>query len=158
MWLHERKTFQQGWRSSFFEPSTAAFTISVAATDYAFRAAVIPFLSKLRQVAPGIRVAARPVEDVRVETQFARGNLDLPLMTPKDVLPAHWMALRNNRYGVFSSPRRVREDKRHRDCRLLNADLSSAFLPMSSSCASTSPDRVTNSGETQRPSGSARRS
>ena len=74
-------------RPSTFEPSTAAFTISVAATDYAFRAAVIPFLSKLRQVAPGIRVAARPVEDDRVETQFERGDLDLALMTPEAALP-----------------------------------------------------------------------
>ena len=73
-------------RPSTFEPSTAAFTISVAATDYAFRAAVIPFLSKLRQVAPGIRVAARPVEDDRVETQFERGDLDLALMTPEAAL------------------------------------------------------------------------
>ncbi|GLQ50046.1 LysR family transcriptional regulator [Dyella flava] len=72
---------------STFEPSTAEFTISVAATDYAFRAAVIPFVSKLRQLAPGVRVAARPVEDDRVELQFARGEIDLALMTPEDVLP-----------------------------------------------------------------------
>jgi DNA-binding transcriptional LysR family regulator len=74
-------------RPSTFEPSTAAFTISVAATDYAFRAAVIPFLSKLRQVAPGISIAARPVEDDRVETQFERGEVDLALMTPEAALP-----------------------------------------------------------------------
>ena len=55
--------------------TTAAFTISVAATDYAFRAAVIPFLSKLRQVAPGIRVAARPVEDDGVELCSSVGTL-----------------------------------------------------------------------------------
>jgi DNA-binding transcriptional LysR family regulator len=75
-------------RPATFEPSTAAFTISVAATDYAFRAAVIPFLSKLRQIAPGVRVAARPVEDDRVEAQFDRGDLDLALMTQEAALPA----------------------------------------------------------------------
>jgi DNA-binding transcriptional LysR family regulator len=70
-----------------FEPSTAEFTISVAATDYAFRAAVIPFLAKLRQLAPGISVAARPVEDDRIEVQFERGDLDLALMTPEAAFP-----------------------------------------------------------------------
>src|ERR1700739_5157790 len=49
--LGEVKTLLQ---PSTFEPSTAAFTISVAATDYAFRAAVIPFLSNVRQGARGI--------------------------------------------------------------------------------------------------------
>jgi DNA-binding transcriptional LysR family regulator len=41
----------------------------------------------LRQRAPGIRVAIRPVEDDRAQTQFERGDLDLALMTPETALP-----------------------------------------------------------------------
>ena len=70
-----------------FEPSTAAFTLTLAATDYALQAAVVPFLAKLRRVAPSIRVATRPVEDDRVQAQFERGELDLALMTPEATLP-----------------------------------------------------------------------
>ncbi|MCB4767750.1 LysR family transcriptional regulator [Ancylobacter sp. Lp-2] len=72
---------------STFEPSTAAFTLSLAATDYALQAVVVPFLAKLRRRAPGVRVAVRPVEDERVQAQFERGDLDLALMTPDTVLP-----------------------------------------------------------------------
>lgn len=72
---------------SVFEPSTAEFTVSIAATDYALQAVVVPFLAKLRPRAPGIRVAIRPVEDDRVQAQFERGDLDLALMTPESALP-----------------------------------------------------------------------
>lgn len=72
---------------SIFDPTTAEFTLSIAATDYALQAVVVPFLAKLRSRAPGIRVAIRPVEDGRVQTQFERGDLDLALMTPESALP-----------------------------------------------------------------------
>ncbi|WP_029006245.1 LysR family transcriptional regulator [Azorhizobium doebereinerae] len=70
-----------------FNPSTAEFTLSIAATDYALQAVVVPFLAKLRPKAPGIRVAIRPVEDDRVQAQFECGDLDLALMTPESALP-----------------------------------------------------------------------
>jgi DNA-binding transcriptional LysR family regulator len=70
-----------------FDPLNARFTLSLAATDYALQTVVLPFLSLLRQRAPGIRVAIRPVEDDRVQSQFERGFLDLALMTPEAALP-----------------------------------------------------------------------
>ena len=70
-----------------FDPATARFTLSIAATDYALQAVVVPFLAKMRPSAPGIRVAIRPVEDDRVQTQFESGDLDLALMTPETALP-----------------------------------------------------------------------
>lgn len=70
-----------------FDPSTAQFTLSIAATDYALQAVVVPFLAKLQPRAPGIRVAIRPVEDDRIQGQFERGDLDLALMTPEAALP-----------------------------------------------------------------------
>ncbi|MFT4180788.1 MAG: LysR family transcriptional regulator [Rhizobium sp.] len=74
-------------RPAAFDPATAEFTVSLAATDYALRAVVVPFLVALRAQAPGIRVAVRPVEDDRIQTQFERGDLDLALMTPETALP-----------------------------------------------------------------------
>jgi DNA-binding transcriptional LysR family regulator len=70
-----------------FDPTTAKFTLSIAATDYALQAVVVPFLAKMRPLAPGIRVAIRPVEDDRVQMQFESGDLDLALMTPETALP-----------------------------------------------------------------------
>ena len=70
-----------------FDPLSARFTLSIAATDYALQTVVLPFMVLLRQRAPGIRVAMRPVEDDRVQTQFERGDLDLALMTPEAALP-----------------------------------------------------------------------
>lgn len=70
-----------------FDPATAEFTMSIAATDYALQAVVVPFLAQLRQRAPGVRVAVRPVEDDRVQTQFERGDLDMALMTPEAAQP-----------------------------------------------------------------------
>lgn len=66
-----------------FEPATADFTLSIAATDYALQAVVVPYLARLRVRAPHVRVAVRPVEDERVPIQFERGDLDLALMTPQ---------------------------------------------------------------------------
>ncbi|MCB8881928.1 LysR family transcriptional regulator [Acidisoma cellulosilytica] len=70
-----------------FDPLTAAFTLSIAATDYAQQAVVVPFLAALRRRAPAIRVAIRPVESDRVQTAFERGDLDLALMTPDSAAP-----------------------------------------------------------------------
>lgn len=70
-----------------FEPSTAGFTLSLAATDYALRAVVVPFLSALRHRAPGIRVAVRPIESDRVQARLERGDLDLALLTPEATSP-----------------------------------------------------------------------
>lgn len=66
-----------------FDPSTADFTLSLAATDYALRAIVTPFLAALRQRAKKLRVAVRPIENDRMLSQFERGDLDIALTTPE---------------------------------------------------------------------------
>ncbi|MBR0824428.1 LysR family transcriptional regulator [Bradyrhizobium manausense] len=70
-----------------FEPHTASFTLSLTATDYALRAVVVPFLSALRQRAPNIRVAVRPIDEDRMRGQFERGDLDFALLTPETTPP-----------------------------------------------------------------------
>jgi DNA-binding transcriptional LysR family regulator len=69
-------------RPTAFDPTTAAFTLTIAATDYALQAVVAPFVTALRRQAPGVRVATRPVDNALVARQCERGELDLALMTP----------------------------------------------------------------------------
>ncbi|MFP6562476.1 LysR family transcriptional regulator [Paraburkholderia sp. B3] len=68
-------------RPAAFNPVTASMVLTIAATDYALRAVVAPFLSVLRREAPGIRVAVLPVQDARLHAQLERGEIDLALVT-----------------------------------------------------------------------------
>ncbi|QNF12667.1 LysR family transcriptional regulator [Klebsiella variicola] len=70
-----------------FDPSTADITIKIAATDYALRAVVVPFMAALRLQAPGIRVAVLPVNNEQLTAQFERGDINFALITP-DTAPA----------------------------------------------------------------------
>lgn len=68
---------------ALFDPAKADFTFTLAATDYALRAIVAPFLTALRgRQAPGIRVAVRLIDDALVQHQLELGDVDLALMTP----------------------------------------------------------------------------
>jgi DNA-binding transcriptional LysR family regulator len=64
-----------------FDPAHARLTLSLAATDYAQQVMVVPFLARLRAMAPGVRVAVRG-EDMARMSRFEDGDLDLALMTP----------------------------------------------------------------------------
>ncbi|CAD0308038.1 LysR family transcriptional regulator [Xanthomonas hortorum] len=82
-----------------FEPSTAAQTFTIAATDYALRAIAIPFLSALKQQAPHISVALVPVDDRQIYVELERGEIDLALLTPESTPPdLHARALFEERY------------------------------------------------------------
>ncbi len=70
-------------RPASFIPQEAQLTFSVAATDYALRAAVVPLMAALRRQAPGIRVAVLAVEQHRLARQLERGDIDLALVTPQ---------------------------------------------------------------------------
>lgn len=65
-----------------FDPTQASLTLQIAATDYAQRAVLLPFLGLLREKAPGIRLAVRPVAP-DFARQLAEGVLDLALVTPE---------------------------------------------------------------------------
>ncbi|NDY93780.1 LysR family transcriptional regulator [Ideonella livida] len=70
-----------------FDPAHARLTLNVAATDYALRAVVLPWLAALRAQAPGVRLAVQPVDDGRVVGQLERGEIDLALSTPQAAPP-----------------------------------------------------------------------
>ncbi|MDD0837101.1 LysR family transcriptional regulator [Curvibacter sp. HBC61] len=69
-----------------FEPASADFTVTVSATDYALRAVVLPLLARLRQQAPGVRMAVVQARVDGLLDLMERGQLDLALITP-DMAP-----------------------------------------------------------------------
>ena len=98
-----------------FDPALATLTISIAATDYAQRAVLVPFLAVLRARAPGIRVSVLPANPELVQTQLERGELDLALMTPETTSPdLHSQVLFEEHYVCalreghpYASPKRL---------------------------------------------------
>ncbi|MCQ4158667.1 LysR family transcriptional regulator [Roseomonas sp. GC11] len=70
-----------------FDPARADFTLGIAATDYALRAILVPFMAALRARAPGIRVAVLPVQAARLPEQLERGEIHLALVTPESLPP-----------------------------------------------------------------------
>ena len=82
-----------------FDPLSANLTFTVAATDYALRAVMVPFIAALKIRAPAIRVRVVPVESDRLVSQLERGSVDMALITPHTT-PAelHSRALYDERY------------------------------------------------------------
>lgn len=66
-----------------FDPMTAELTYTIVATDYALKAVVVPLMAALKQRAPNIKIAVRPVDNERMYQQLSRGEVDLALVTPQ---------------------------------------------------------------------------
>lgn len=82
-----------------FDPASAVLTVTIAATDYALRAVIVPFLAALRLRAPNIRLSVRPIQDALAYGQLERGDIDLALMTPETAGPdLHSRVLFEERY------------------------------------------------------------
>lgn len=69
-------------QTAAFDPASAELTVSIAATDYAQRILILPFLTFLRAEAPGIRVSVRPANIPDLAAQMERGMLDMALTVP----------------------------------------------------------------------------
>lgn len=74
-------------RHSDFDPLRASLTVVIACTDYLQAALVQPLVLRLRNRAPGVRVALRSLDIGQLEAQMARGEVDLALMTPSAAAP-----------------------------------------------------------------------
>lgn len=66
-----------------FDPAKARLTVAIACTDYLQTTVVRPLAVALRKRAPGMRIAIRHLDPVRLEAQMASGQVDLALMTPE---------------------------------------------------------------------------
>lgn len=81
------------------DPATAAFTVTVSATDYALRAVVVPFVAALRPLAPHVRISVVQSSGSALLDQMERGELDLALITPEMASPdLHSRLLFDERY------------------------------------------------------------
>lgn len=82
-----------------FEPLNADFTWTIAATDYALKAVIVPFIAALKPLAPGIRVRIIPESPATLFAQTERGEVDIALLTPHSTPPdLHSRALYQEEY------------------------------------------------------------
>ncbi len=80
-------------RPPSFDPASAEMTVTIAATDYALQAVIVPLLPALRERAPGIRVAVLPARQEQLAARMQRGDIDLAIVTP-DMTPPELHARR----------------------------------------------------------------
>lgn len=66
-----------------FDPARTTMTVTMAATDYAQKAILLPLMTALRTEAPGIRIAVRPVDLPQLSQQMENGIIDMALITPE---------------------------------------------------------------------------
>lgn len=82
-----------------FDPRRASLTFTVAATDYALRAVMVPFIAALKTRAPAVRLRVVPVEPDRLAAQLEQGKIDVALLTPATTPgELHSRALYDERY------------------------------------------------------------
>nr|WP_229416022.1 LysR family transcriptional regulator [Massilia sp. PDC64] len=68
-----------------FDPARDEFTVHVACSDYVQSALLLDFTLALRREAPGLRIALRPGDPVRLEAQMEKGEVDLAVLTPEGI-------------------------------------------------------------------------
>ncbi|MCD4498593.1 LysR family transcriptional regulator [Chromobacterium vaccinii] len=88
-----------------FDPAAAGMTLQLACTDYAQAVAAIPLVKRLREAAPGIRVAVRSLETARLQRQMESGEVDLALISQGSAPPGLLtQAMFEDRYALISRP------------------------------------------------------
>lgn len=65
---------------SLFDPGSAEFTLTLAASDYALSVVLQPFFAALRQKAPGVRTVVHQLSRSLVASQLEAGTVDIALM------------------------------------------------------------------------------
>ena len=75
-------------QNTAFDPKTAQLTWQVAAADYGEYAVLLPLLTRLRHLAPGIRVAVRQASHAKMFKQLDSGAIDLAFLA-MDTVPSH---------------------------------------------------------------------
>jgi DNA-binding transcriptional LysR family regulator len=64
-----------------FDAATASHTFRIATTDLIQAVVCVPLIARLRQLAPGVRLALFPADRSRLGEQLASGELDVALVT-----------------------------------------------------------------------------
>lgn len=81
-WLAEAHTLVAGER---FDPASARITASLAANDYIQSALIVPFLQKLRRLAPNAQIGLRSTQLPDVTAMLADGALDLCVTNTREL-------------------------------------------------------------------------
>lgn len=72
---------------SAFDPTHAEMTVAISGTDYSQATVIQPTIARLRQQAPGMRVAVKPFENAALAERLATGAIDLALTVPEFAPP-----------------------------------------------------------------------
>ena len=81
-WLSEAHSLVAGER---FDPATAQITASLSAHDYLQSTLIVPFIQKLRRLAPNAQLALRSAQGLDVTAMLADGALDLCITTTPEL-------------------------------------------------------------------------
>jgi DNA-binding transcriptional LysR family regulator len=68
-----------------FDPAVADNTFRIAATDSIQAAVCVPLIARVRNLAPGVRMALFPADSPRLAEQLASGELDLAFSTSQSM-------------------------------------------------------------------------
>jgi DNA-binding transcriptional LysR family regulator len=71
-----------------FDPARAQNTFRISTTDSIQAVVCIPLIARLRQAAPGVRIALFPADSAKLAEQLGSGELDLTLVTPQAMPPS----------------------------------------------------------------------
>lgn len=85
-------TIEQMLQPVEFDPKIANLTIRIASTDYGLQAIALPFIAKLKPLAPHIKVALLPVQGKDLSFEFEQGTMDIALVSTPNT-PAHLRAV-----------------------------------------------------------------
>lgn len=74
-------------RSRTFDPLTSTATLTIAASDYMQVGVLLPFMTELPRIAPGVRLMVSLVHDSRaVAASLERGDIDVAFLQRTDVI------------------------------------------------------------------------
>lgn len=73
-------------RPAAFDPETAALTFTIQLNDYFQQSLLVPYVAALGCEAPGVRLAVKPLTDIGLPEELARGEMDLAV-TVSDFAP-----------------------------------------------------------------------
>jgi DNA-binding transcriptional LysR family regulator len=93
-----------------FDARTTSAVFRISTMDYMLKAVVVPLAARLREAAPGIRLAVTPMQIAEIATQLASGAIDLAVTIPQfaaAALPSRRL-YRETYVGVVSSDHPMR--------------------------------------------------
>lgn len=81
-----------------FDPASAEFTLSIAASDYALSVVLEPFFASLRRQAPGARTVVHPLSRSTIARQLESGAVDIAIMAEATEPDLHVRSLFDERF------------------------------------------------------------